>query len=619
MPVGKPEPDVRERFEFATEAAQIGFWFCDLPFDKLHWDARVKEHFWLPPEAEVDIQLFYRRLHPEDRERTRRAIEEAIETGGSYDVEYRTVSPDGTRQKWIRALGRTAYAEGVPIRFDGVTQDITPLKRAETELRETQRQLTLFADEIPALAWMADADGAVFWYNRRWYEYTGKTPEEMTGWGWRSVHHPDKLPEVMREWTRSIRTGEPFSMVFPLKSADGVFRSFLSRIVPMRNEQGKVVRWFGTNTEVEELQRTREALQQSEERVRVALENMPLILYTMDRELRYTWMYKPHPKMPLEQMLGKRDDELPTEMDLRDLMEFKRSVVASGIATRREFRFNVEGRTEVYDINAEPLRDAKGNIIGLTVAALDVTAVRLAEDALRKAEKLAVVGRLASSIAHEINNPLESVVNLLYLIRTSDNLEEMRAHTRAAEEELSRVSQIVTHALRFHRQSSAPTRERLSGLAESALALYKGRLQASDVTVVREYGDTPLVLCYPGELRQVLANLIGNAVDATAKGRIVLRIRESRDWKSGTSGVRVSVADTGHGIDSKTLEHLWEPFVTTKEVFGTGLGLWVSAEILARHHARVKVRSRAHRGRSGTVFSMLFPLETQPVAPTAGA
>ena len=618
MPVSKPEPDLRERFEFATEAAQIGFWFCDLPFDKLHWDDRVKEHFWLPADADVDIHLFYRRLHPEDRERTRRAIEEAIETGGSYDAEYRTVSPDG-RQKWIRALGRTAYADGAPVRFDGVTQDITPLKRAEIELRESQKQLTLFADEIPALAWMADADGSVFWYNRRWYEYTGKNPKEMAGWGWRSVHHPEKLPEVMRQWIRSIQTAEPFSMVFPLRGADGVFRSFLTRIVPMRNEEGKVVRWFGTNTEVEQLQRTREALQQSEERVRVALENMPLILYTTDLELRYTWMYKPHPKMPLDQMLGKRDDELPTETDLRELMAFKRSVLTSGAAARREFRFNVEGRIEVYDINAEPLRDCHGNIVGLTVAALDVTAVRLAEDALRKAEKLAVVGRLASSIAHEINNPLESVVNLLYLIRTSENLEETRLHAQAAEEELSRVSQIVTHSLRFHRQASAPTRERVSGLIESALALYKGRLQASDITVVREYGDAPPVLCYPGELRQVFANLIGNAVDATAKGRIVLRIRESRDGKSGARGVRVSVADTGHGIDSKTLEHLWEPFVTTKEVFGTGLGLWVSAEILARHHARVKVRSCTRKRRSGTVFSILFPVETAPVAPTAGA
>ena len=121
----------RERFAFAAEAAQIGYWFCNLPFDQLIWDERVKEHFWLPPVASVDIDLFYARLHPDDREPTRRAIELAIATRNPYDVEYRTISAEG-KIKWIRAIGRTAYdAAGQPVRFDGVTRDITALKEAE--------------------------------------------------------------------------------------------------------------------------------------------------------------------------------------------------------------------------------------------------------------------------------------------------------------------------------------------------------------------------------------------------------------------------------------------------------------------------------------------------------
>ena len=165
--------EARERFNFATDAAQIGYWFCDLPFDRLIWDARVKEHFWLPPDAEVDIGLFYDRIHPEDRQRTRDAIEPIHRH--PYPLRHRVPHRlPGGGEKWIRATARTAYdAAGTPTRFDGVTQDITSLKLAEANLAESRRQLMVFADSIPALAWMADADGAIFWYNRRWYEYTG--------------------------------------------------------------------------------------------------------------------------------------------------------------------------------------------------------------------------------------------------------------------------------------------------------------------------------------------------------------------------------------------------------------------------------------------------------------
>ena len=130
----------RERFEFAAAAADIGYWFCDLPFDKLFWDERVKEHFWLPEDADVDIKLFYEMIHPEDRERTRHAIEESIENHKRYDIEYRTVSPDG-KQKWIRATGRTAYdpVTNSPIRFDGVTQDMTALKQTREALIRSEK------------------------------------------------------------------------------------------------------------------------------------------------------------------------------------------------------------------------------------------------------------------------------------------------------------------------------------------------------------------------------------------------------------------------------------------------------------------------------------------------
>ena len=131
-----------------------------------------------------------------------------------------------------------------------LTRETVARRAAEEALRESERQFRMLVDSIPTLAWMAQADGWIVWYNRRWYEYTGTTPEEMEGWGWRSVHDPATLPAVLERWQHSIATGEPFEMVFPLRGADRVFRPFLTRVVPVRNDEGRVIRWFGTNTDI---------------------------------------------------------------------------------------------------------------------------------------------------------------------------------------------------------------------------------------------------------------------------------------------------------------------------------------------------------------------------------
>jgi signal transduction histidine kinase len=227
----------------------------------------------------------------------------------------------------------------------------------------------------------------------------------------------------------------------------------------------------------------------------------------------------------------------------------------------------------------------------------------LAQEALLRSEKLAVTGRLAASIAHEINNPLEAVTNLLFLLRSEPSSEQQKKYLAQAEQELARVAEITKQTLRFYREPSQPSATRISGVVDSVLMLFGARLTASAITVERqERSPKATVLSSPGELRQVIANLVGNAIDAM-RGGGHLRIRLSE--RCGF--VRLTIADTGTGIPSDVLPKIFEPFVTTKGETGTGLGLWVTAEIMKRNGWKIRVRSNGEPGHSGTTFSILIP------------
>jgi PAS domain S-box-containing protein len=249
-----------------------------------------------------------------------------------------------------------------------------------------------------------------------------------------------------------------------------------------------------------------------------------------------------------------------------------------------------------------------GQILGGVAVNTDVTQQRLQEEALRRTEKLAAVGQLAASIAHEINNPLESITNLLYLIRQSSSLAEVEEYAKIAQSELSRVTEITLQTLRFHRQQSRPTEVDVADLLRTVLALYTGRLLVRSIAADLRSLPTPRVCCLEGEIRQVINNLVRNAVEAmNTGGRLLIRIHPE-SGRDGGPGVRFTVADTGEGISPRILEHLFEPFQTTKEVTGTGLGLWVSKGIVDKHAGHIRVRS--WRGeRHGTVFSVWLPAD----------
>jgi signal transduction histidine kinase len=233
----------------------------------------------------------------------------------------------------------------------------------------------------------------------------------------------------------------------------------------------------------------------------------------------------------------------------------------------------------------------------------------VAEEALRKAEKLAVAARLAASFSHEINNPLESVTNLLYLIGVSSSLDTTQKYAEIAARELARVSEMVTRNLKFHRESIKPVVVEITQVVNAALNFYQARLAAAEISIERDFRECPPICGMVGELRQVIQNLIANALDAIGRGgTLKIRIAGAREHNNGSRpGVRVTVGDTGSGIRPEIRNTLFEPFVGTKGNTGTGLGLWVSSEIVRRHGGSIRVKSRFNSPFAGTVFSVFLP------------
>ena len=271
-----------------------------------------------------------------------------------------------------------------------------------------------------------------------------------------------------------------------------------------------------------------------------------------------------------------------------------------------------EGAEIPIDDSAAPIRDDTGALSGIVLVFRDISARLETERALLQGEKLAAVGRLAATIAHEINNPLESVTNLLYLARTSDGIPPaVQEFLNLADEELRRASTITSHTLRFHKQSTKPCLVKAEDLFGDVLSLYSSRAAMAHVTVEQRQRTVPAVLCFEGEVRQVLNNLIGNAIDAMTPtgGRLLLRTRQGTDWASHRAGLVLTIADTGRGISPQNLAKIYEPFFTTKGIGGNGLGLWISQEIIARHHGLLRVRSSQRPPHTGTAFSLFLPFD----------
>ncbi len=261
------------------------------------------------------------------------------------------------------------------------------------------------------------------------------------------------------------------------------------------------------------------------------------------------------------------------------------------------------------DDSGSPIRDADGKMIGIVLVFHDSTERRGSEIALMRAEKLAAAGKLAASIAHEVNNPLEGLTNMLYLAAESADMAEAGRWLKQSQSEVDRISHITRQTLGFYRESTQPMTYRPDEVLEEVLKFYVPEAASNHVKLEAEIHTQQPVYGVAGELRQVLSNLIANSLDAIqGRGAIRLAVRKATDLRDrARTGVRITVADNGSGIPQHVLGHIFEPFFTTKTETGTGLGLWVSKELIEKYGGRMRVRSSTRGPVTGTVFSMYLP------------
>ena len=498
-------------------------------------------------------------------------------------------------------------------------QDITARKHAERALTDSvariaaaEQQFQTMIEWMPQLAWRARADGFIEYYNPRWYEYTGTTPAAMEGWGWQSVHDPVMLPAVMQRWQHSIDSGEPFEMEFPLRRHDGAMRWFLTRVTPLRDDRGQIVRWIGINTDIDEQKRLLSLLDET-------LESMGDAFFLLDKDWRIVTVNRNQERVSAtsrQHSLGKRFwDVFPATAapESRYWIHYHRVMEQRVDAHFEEYYAPLDIWTEV---DAFPSRDG-----GIAVFFRDISERKRAE--LARAESLVreQAARVAAEAAnrskdeflamlgHELRNPLAPIMTALQLLRLRGVPE--------GERELAVIGRQVTHLVRLvddlldisriasGKVTLTKVRLALAGVIERSIETASPLLDQRRHTLVSSIPADIFVDADPPRLEQVFSNLVMNAAKYTPPGgRIEVSAKRDGDL------VTIRVSDTGVGIAKELLPRVFEIFVQGRQDLdraegGLGLGLTIVQRLVGLHGGEVTAQSDGV-GR-GATFCVTLP------------
>ena len=510
-----------------------------------------------------------------------------------------------------RVAERTRQLEAVN---QALRKEIAERERADEALRQSEDRLRLVIDTIPQQIWSGPPDGSLDFFNAQWLSFKGFTQEEMQGQGWQRMLHPNDREWVIRAWRESVANGTPYEQEERHRGADGRYRWFLARGVPLRDSQGQIVRWYGTNTDIEDRK-------EAESRLRLVIDTLPSLVWSKlpdgsvdflnQRFLEYTglslqeglgwgWMFNTfHPEDRAE--------------------EEWRAAFAAGEPFEKEARLRrADGAYRWFVVRAVPLRDELGRVVKWYGTTTDIEDRKRAEEALLEAQyKLAQVtrtqalGELAAAIAHEVNQPLTAIVtnanfSLRQLKISNPNLDELRVAITEIVNDGTRASAVISRIRALLVTGSSRRMEvEINEIIQEVITLLRNELTRNRVNLRSELAaNLPRVQGDPVQLQQVLINLILNAIEAmrlSAEQPRKLVIRSAKN----SDGVLVQVQDSGPGIEPERAKRIFEPFFTTKTE-GIGMGLAISRSIIESHGGQLSLLSAFQ----GALFQFILPIDS---------
>ena len=614
---------------------------------------------WGFSREELLERTFQQISHPDDLDLSvnvsKRLIAREIQTHTTLEKRY--IHKDGhvVWGKITVALVRDSVSNE-PRYFVSVIEDITQRKQAEQAWHASEERFRFLVDNAPVLMWMSDLDKRCTYFNKPWLDFTGRSLESELGNGWAEGVHPDDLQRCVGTYTQAFDRREEFRMEYRLRRHDGEYRWIFDVGAPLFNEDRSFSGYIGSCVDITERKRAEaelekhrqhlkelvrertsqleaanaqlqsdiavrkraeDALRESESRFRAFFETDAVGTAEVDLNWRFVQVNQRFCQITgysREELLGMTTEELthPEDRDADRLYVQGRMPILD--TDKRYIR--KDGSVIWVHVTAAMIRDGEGKLLRSAGVVQDITERKLAEEVLLRNEKLAATGRMAATIAHEVNNPLAGATNALYLASTDPGLKpNTKEYLRIADEELRRATHITRQTLGFYRSSDSPTPIAFSKLIDELLGVYKTKLQSRNITVNRRYrGCEDCFYINPGELRQIISNLLANGMDALRdNGTLYIRVSRITNLNVGGKYIHLTIADNGCGIRVEHLKRIFEPFFTTKESFGTGLGLWVTQELVRKHNGVIKIRSRRDEG---TVFRISFPAE-QPVSRAA--